>query len=478
MRRLLPLLLLLPALAFAADPTTLPITTSSPEARALYLEGRDLVERLKGTEAHFKTDQAVKKDPQFALAWLQWANTSGTAAEFQNGMDKAVANASHASEAEAKFIRAAEAGARSRPADQERLLAELVTQFPSDPRIQAQVGLVAFGRQDYDGAIRSLSRAVELDPKFTLPYNQLGYAYRAQNKNAEAEKTFKKYAELLPDDPNPHDSYAELLMRLGKFDESIAEYKKALQIDPYFQSAYVGIANNQIFAGKGDEARATLKQALSKARTDGEKRALWFWMSETYAHEERWTDAIKSIEEEKKIADASGDLVSASQDVNFIGNLLLGAGKPAEAAQKFEESLKMVDRSKAKDSTKEAAHRNHLFDMGRVAVLKGDLATARATAAKYTAAVDAKKVPFELRQAHELAGLVAVHAKEWDSALAELGKAGTQNPRVTYLTGLAWQGKGDQAKAAEAFRAVADYNQLNGLYGFVRPQARRQLARS
>jgi hypothetical protein len=116
--------------------------------------------------------------------------------------------------------------------------------------------------------------------------------------------------------------------------------------------------------------------------------------------------------------------------------------------------------------------------MGRVAVLKGDLATARATAAKYTAAVDAKKVPFELRQAHELAGLVAVHAKEWDSALAELGKAGTQNPRVTYLTGLAWQGKGDQAKAAEAFRAVADYNQLNGNYGFVRPQARRQLARS
>jgi len=76
MRRLLPPLLLLPALAFAADPANLPITTSSPEARALYLEGRDLLERLKATEGHLKTDQAVKKDPQFALAWLQWANTS------------------------------------------------------------------------------------------------------------------------------------------------------------------------------------------------------------------------------------------------------------------------------------------------------------------------------------------------------------------------------------------------------------------
>jgi len=137
-----------------------------------------------------------------------------------------------------------------------------------------------------------------------------------------------------------------------------------------------------------------------------------------------------------------------------------------------------VDRSTASDAVKEAAHRNHLFDMGRVAVAKGDLATARATATKYATAVDAKKVPFEVRQAHELAGLVAVHAKEWDSALAELGKAGGQNPRVTYLTGLAWQGKGDSAKAAEAFKAVAEYNQLNGIYAFVRPQARRELARS
>jgi tetratricopeptide (TPR) repeat protein len=478
MRRLLPPLLLLPALAFAADPATLPITTSSPEARALYLEGRDLLERLKATEGHLKTDQAVKKDPQFALAWLQWANTSGTAKEFQAGLDKAVANASHATEAEQKFIKAAEAGARSRPADQERLLGELAKQFPNDPRIQAQIGIIAFGRQDYDGAVRALSRAVEIDPKFTLPYNQLGYAYRAQGNNAEAEKTFKRYAELIPDDPNPHDSYAELLMRMGRYDESVAEYKKALQIDPYFLSAYVGIANNQIFAGKGDDARATLKQMLTKARNDGEKRQVWFWTSETYAHEERWPEAIKAIEEEKKIADASGDLVSASQDVNFIGNLLLASGKPAEAAQKFEESLKLVDRSKAADAVKEAAHRNHLFDMGRVAVVKGDLAGARASASKYATAVAAKQVPFEVRQSHELAGLIAVHAKEWDSALAELGKAGSQNPRVTYLTGLAYQGKGDSAKAAEAFRAVADYNQLNGLYGFVRPQARRQLARS
>ncbi len=83
-----------------------------------------------------------------------------------------------------------------------------------------------------------------------------------------------------------------------------------------------------------------------------------------------------------------------------------------------------------------------------------------------------------MRQSHELAGMIAVQGKDWDTALTELGKAGGQNPRVSYLTGMAWQGKGDATKAAEAFRAAADYNQLNGVYGFIRPQARRQLARS
>ncbi len=479
-RRCLPPLLLFPALALAAasGPATVPITTSSPEARTLYLEGRDLVERLKGTEGHLKTDAAVKKDPQFALAWLQWAGTAGTAKEFFAGLDRAVANAGHASEGEQMLIRATQAGASGRSEEQERILRALVEKFPSDPRVHTALGNLYFVRQDWSGAERELSRASELDPSYTLPYNQLGYAYRFQGKYAEAEKTFRKYAELLPDDPNPHDSYAEFLMRTGRFDESIGRYRKALQIDPLFMSAYVGIANDQFLLGKGDEARATLKQMLSKARNDGERRLAWFWTAQTYMHEERWADAIRSIEEEKKIADAAGDVLSASQDLNFIGNLLLAAGKPAEAGKKFEESLAMSDRSKASDDVKEIARRAHLFDMARVALQNGDLATARATAARYATAVDARKNPAEVRQSHELAGMIAVQAREWDAALAELGKAGGQNPRVLYLTGLAWQGKGDPAKASEAFRAAANFNQLSGVYGFVRGQARRQLARS
>jgi tetratricopeptide (TPR) repeat protein len=477
--RLPSVLLVLPLLALAdGSSATVPITTSSSEARALYLQARDLNERLKGSEANAVALKAVEKDPNFATGWLLVAQTAGTAKGFFEAQAKAKALAGKTSEGERLFIVASDAGAQGKPAEQRQALEQLVQKYPKDPRTHAALGLLDFGNQDWDGAIKELSKASELEPSYTTPYNQLGYAYRFQGKYPEAEKTFQKYAELLPDDPNPHDSYAELLMRMGRFDDSIGQYRKALAVDPYFQSAYIGIANNQVFQGKGDDARKALKEGMAKARNDGEKRALWFWTSVTYSHEGRYADAQKAVEDEKKIADASGDYVSASQDVTLMGNIALAAGKPADAAARFDESQKLLAKAKVSDEVKDNARRNNLFNQGRVALKKGDLEGAKALSAKYSAAVEVKKIPFEQWQAHELAGMVALQSKDFDTALKELGQASNQNPRVIYLTGLAYQGKGDSAKAAEAFKATADWNQLNGLLAFVRSDARRQLGRS
>src|SRR5262249_51599974 len=91
--------------------------------------------------------------------------------------------------------------------------------------------------QDYPAAIAAYQKATSINPSFSQPYNQMGYAYRFLGKYAEAEQAFKKYIELIPNDPNPYDSYAELLMKTGRFDESIKNYEKALSIDPNFMSS-------------------------------------------------------------------------------------------------------------------------------------------------------------------------------------------------------------------------------------------------
>jgi Tfp pilus assembly protein PilF len=78
----------------------IPITTSSDEARKLYLEGRDLLEKLRGTDARRLFEQAVAEDQNFALAYVGLANTSGTNGEFVDATAHAVALADKVSEGE------------------------------------------------------------------------------------------------------------------------------------------------------------------------------------------------------------------------------------------------------------------------------------------------------------------------------------------------------------------------------------------
>jgi tetratricopeptide (TPR) repeat protein len=52
----------------------------------------------------------------------------------------------------------------------------------------------------------------------------------------------------------PSYSYAELLMKTGRFEESIKNYEKALAVDPNFVASYIGIGNDRggavAFAGR------------------------------------------------------------------------------------------------------------------------------------------------------------------------------------------------------------------------------------
>ena len=262
-----------------------PITTASEEARALYLKGRDLSEKLRATDSRKLFEQAAAKDASFALAQVGLANTSGTAKEFFDATSKAVALAGKVSEPERLMILGLDAGAKGEVAKQKEYYAKLVAAYPNDERAHNLLGGYHFGQQDYAAAVAEYEKATAIDPAFSQPYNQLGYSYRFMGKYSEAERAFKKYIELIPGDPNPYDSYAELLMKMGRFDESIKNYQKALSQDPNFVASYVGIGNDQIFTGRGAEARATFAKLAGVARNDGEQRQAAFWTAISYVHE-------------------------------------------------------------------------------------------------------------------------------------------------------------------------------------------------
>ena len=225
------------------------------EARQLYLEARAVAEQLRAHEGRKLYEQAAAADPTFAMAHYQLAINSATAKDFLEHMKEAVALSDRASEGERLFILAAEAGGNANPAKALEYQEELVAKYPRTSGPTSSSATAYFGRQEYDKAIEQYHAATEINPSFSPAYNLLGYAYRSLEQYDSAEAAFKKYIELIPGDPNPYDSYAELLLKMGRFDESIAQYRKALEHDSNFVASKVGIATNLMYQGKHRRAR-------------------------------------------------------------------------------------------------------------------------------------------------------------------------------------------------------------------------------
>jgi tetratricopeptide (TPR) repeat protein len=339
----------------------------------------------------------------------------------------------------------------------------------------AQLGLAntAASPKEFFEAIKT---AIAVNPAFSQPYNQLGYAYRFLGRNDEAEKAFKKYIELIPDDPNPYDSYAELLMKTGRFAESIGSYEKALAVDRYFVASYVGIGLDQIYMGQPQKARETFARLEQVARNGGEKRAAYAQNAFSYVIEGNAPAAVKEIEKMKAVARQENDTSALAGDANFIANVLLESGQVDEAARHFAESLKLAESADTNDDVKQAARRQALFDAARVALARGEVAGATAKAAEYAAAGSQRKIPFEVRQGHEIAGLIALQARDYAKAGRELAQANLLDPRVQYHLARAYQGQGDAKAAREAARQAADHNGLNFNYAYVRSKAKELLA--
>jgi tetratricopeptide (TPR) repeat protein len=461
-----------PAARGQSAPGKVPITTTSDEARRLYVQGRDLAEKLRVTDAHHLYAEAVAKDPSFALAYLGLANTAGTTGEFIEAVTHAVALSKGVSEGERHIIMAADAGLKGDPAGVLAHYDEAVRLFPGDERVLTLVGIVHFGRQEYEKAIDYFVRATRGNSEFTTPYNQLGYAYRFLGRYAEAESTFQRYTELLPNDPNPYDSYAELLMKMGRFDDSIKMYQKALTIDPNFVASYVGIGNDHLAAGRPDEARHAFAKLLGVARNTGERRLAHFWTAASYVHEGKTDKALAELQAEYALAEAEKDAGSMAGDLTQMGDVLRESGRLDEALARYAEGLAVIEKGAVPPELKAASRRNLLFEQGRVAATRGDIATAKSKADAYAAAIGATKRPFEVFQQHELAGLIALAAKDYAQASKELALANQQDPRILYLRSVALRGAGDQTASAAMATQAASFNGLSFNYAYVKGKAR------
>lgn len=449
-----------------------PITTGSDEARALYLEGRALLDDLHFTDAHTKFLAAVEADPDFAMGHVFAANTALSVEEFFVHAGKAGASAASASKGEQLYVMALVAASENDQAAQGMALKKLVGAYPKDARTHMALGNFLNGQQDFAGAAEHFSHAAAIDAGFAPAFNSLGYAYRSLDDLDKAKAAFEKYVGLLPNEANPHDSIGELLMEMGNYEESITHYQKAIDIDANFASAYAGLSINNSLMGQPEQAQVAAAKMLATARNFAERQNAMFQSvtSSLFAGD---TDAAMAVG--KKMAAAAeeeGDRGAAGGVHVYLGDIMLNAGDAAKAEEHYGVALAHRQDANMNDANKAQAKRNYLFKMAIAAMVAEDAEAAAERTAKYTAAVtEGGGTSFEGRRVHELAGYMALINDDMAGGVERLAQANQLNPHVLYWSAVAHNALGDKDKARELATRAANRNTLSPNLPFVRADA-------
>jgi tetratricopeptide (TPR) repeat protein len=104
---------------------------------------------------------------------------------------------------------------------------------------------LAWGKKgDYDNAIADFSKAVEINPQYTDAYNNRGIAYYEKRKYDSAIADFTTAVEINPQYADAYKNRGIAYYDKGDYDSAIRNYNKAVEINPQYADAYTnrGIA--------------------------------------------------------------------------------------------------------------------------------------------------------------------------------------------------------------------------------------------
>lgn len=444
--------------------------TASKEALTLFKQGLEKAENLEDPGTLF--DQAVQKDPNFAFGYL-FAGQNNL--EFRQNLEKAVSLADKASPGEREWILAVQAQNNGNQAGQLAHLEKLLKLHPRDKRAQTQMGQYYRNIGDEPTALRYYSEAIKIDKKYAPAYNNIGYSNIALGKYKDAEAAFQNYIKLIPNNPNPYDSYAELLMKTGKYDESIKQYDMALAKDPTFIASYRGMGNNYAYKGDYVKSRATYQMMYDKATNDGNRDQALSSTMNAWIAEGNIEKAMEVNDRRIALAEKIGDVQAMWNLHNLAGFVNVESGNLDAAAEHFEMAAKLA----SSPSLAAATAANRKFNAGlqraRYLAARGQFDEARSELDGARGALAARNVNQE-RNFNQVAGYLELKQKNYAKASEFFAKANPNDPFVWYYRAVASEGSGDTKSAAELYRRIADWNGLDTTgYALVRSRAMAKL---
>lgn len=299
----------LPPAAFAhhlkkAETATLPVTTASADARRLYEKGMADYENLYLERCNDDWRAAVIVDPNFGLAWAWIAFNSGNPQEVTEARTRALEVAPKLTPGEQLMITWIAKVQQGDFIGGISAMNDMLEMYPKDKHVLYLAANWLMGENGTDQAESLLKKALAVDKNFPAALNDLAYVDARNRKFAQALAAMDRYVTLLPNEPNPQDSYGELLRMSGNFEDALVHYRAALKIDPDFVSSQVGLGDTYALMGNEDQARAEYDKAIRFAHNETDRVDYSMQKAMTWVREGKYSEADKEFLEIAQIAGA------------------------------------------------------------------------------------------------------------------------------------------------------------------------------
>jgi tetratricopeptide (TPR) repeat protein len=138
---------------------------------------------------------------------------------------------------------------------------------PEDGALALRLGEVLLADGQPGEAAEAFRQAVGLRPGEATPRLRLATALARAGKADEAVAQFEEVLAEKPDDAvrqaQLRVDYGNLLADVGRTEEALAAYRRALELDPQLAKAHYNLGLTQLSLGQGEEAKGSFREAIA-----------------------------------------------------------------------------------------------------------------------------------------------------------------------------------------------------------------------
>jgi len=280
--------------------STLPLTTQSPLARDLFERAMVDYENMHIERALVGWRAAVKADPDLAVSYTMIAMNCLDPQEARRAREHANLLSAKTSPGERLLISWISNVQQGNFIQGIAAMNDLLAMYPKDKRLHYVAGNWLMYVQGYDQSQRLLEKALSIDKNYPPALNDLAYVYAHQRQFDRVFEAMDRYVALLPNEPNPQDSYGELSRMAGNFEAALEHYRAALKIDPQFVYSQLGLADTYALMGNYEQARTEYDKAIAGAENPADRLEYRMQRATTWVRDARLAEADKEF---SRIAD-------------------------------------------------------------------------------------------------------------------------------------------------------------------------------